>query len=95
MDSAAREALAAAASGGSGDALDGAVKVTVDGKGLLASAEFSPDIARSSPEDLRVATLSALEAARAATGLKRSAPSAPPSRGPLSAHLNRLLEEQQ
>ncbi|WP_107766307.1 hypothetical protein [Nocardioides terrigena] len=63
------EAVAAAAAGATGEGLDGAVQVRVDGKGLIAGASFGPEIIGLTPEELRGETLAALEDAKGRLGL--------------------------
>jgi hypothetical protein len=70
VQEAARERMAAAEAGASGEALDGAVTVRVDSKGLVQSAEFGPEVVGLSAEELRGETLAALEAAKAGLGLR-------------------------
>jgi hypothetical protein len=62
-------AVAAAAAGATGEGLDGAVQVRVDGKGLIAGASFGPEIIGLTPEELRGETLAALEDAKGRLGL--------------------------
>lgn len=68
-DAAARERLARAPGGATGRALDGAVEVRVDGKAMLVEARFGPEVAGSTPEELRELTLTALQEARGTLGL--------------------------
>ena len=65
----ARSQLAAAASGATGEGLDGAVEVRVDSKGLISGATFGPEVVGMSAEELRAGTLAALEDAKERLGL--------------------------
>lgn len=61
--------LDAAAGGATGTALDGAVEVRVDRKGLVSGAAFGPEVVGMTPEELRAGTLAALEDAKGELGL--------------------------
>lgn len=61
--------LDAASAGASGEGLEGAVEVRVDGKGLISGATFGPEVLGLTPEELRAGTLAALEDAKAKLGL--------------------------
>lgn len=70
----AQERLAAAAGGASGEALDGAIEVRVDAKGLVDGATFGPDVAHLTADELRAETLAALQAAKDNLGLATMRP---------------------
>lgn len=63
-----REQLASAPQQARGEALDGAVTVEVDDKGLIRRVDYGPDVADLTPEELGEVTLRALGDARAALG---------------------------
>jgi len=61
--------LDAASAGARGESLQGAVEVRVDGKGLVSSATFGPEVMGLSAEELRAETLAALQDAKDNLGL--------------------------
>ncbi len=59
----------AASAGATGEAMQGAVRVRVDAKGLVSGATFGPEVTGMTPDELRTETLAALEDAKANLGL--------------------------
>ncbi|GAA5114165.1 hypothetical protein GCM10023339_19410 [Alloalcanivorax gelatiniphagus] len=69
-DAAAKEQMATRGAGSSGEALDGAVTVRVDSRGMIESASFEPTITGLTSDELREETLAALQQAKAGLGLR-------------------------
>ncbi|MBC2932291.1 hypothetical protein [Nocardioides sp. zg-1228] len=69
LDAAAKEQMLTPGSGASGEALDGAVQVRVDSRGMIQSVSFEPGITGLSADELREETLAALQQAKAGLGL--------------------------
>lgn len=70
----AKARLDAASAGATGEALQGAVQVRVDGKGLVNGATFGPEVTGMTPDELRAETLAALEDAKSRLGLRTLRP---------------------
>ena len=88
LDAEARERAAAAAEGGVGESMDGAVSVRVDAKGMIHSAAYEPEVAELTSDELRTETMAALEAAKAQLGLN-----ARPSQAAVDALFDRTVAE--
>ena len=70
-DASARAALAARVPGATGESGDGAVRVTVDRKGLIERVDYASAASGMTPDELRGATFEALDEAKARLGGRR------------------------
>lgn len=70
VQEAARERMAAAEAGATGEAMDGGLTVTVDSRGMVRAADFGPEVVGLTSEELRAETLAALEDAKSRLGLR-------------------------
>jgi hypothetical protein len=75
-DASARADLAARAPGVTGESGDGAVRVSVDRKGLIERVDFAAAASGMTPDELRAATFEALDEAKARLGGRRVSTSA-------------------